>query len=122
MSASHVPATQQHPFFHRPSTRLGKRALKWLGWSVALFVTVVVSGWVEEGVFGRGHHAGVLYDVFGLVWLLGLWTAGGLAAASMAGSAIAIIRRGERSWVAFAMILPALLIFLLFAHPLFIND
>ena len=122
MSTAHIPAKQPHPFFHRPSTQLGRRALKWLGYSVVLFVAVVVSGWVEEAAFGRGDHPGVLYDLFGLVWLLGLWTAGGLAAASMVGSAIAVIRRGERSWVAFALILPALLLFLLFAHPLFIND
>ena len=122
MSTLHVPAGQPHRFFHLPSTGLGKRAVKWLGWSFGLFVAAVVSGWVEEGVFGRGHHAGVLYDLFGLAWLLGLWAAGGLAAASMVGAAVAIVRRGERSWVAFALILPALLLFLIFAHPLFIND
>lgn len=122
MSTLQVPAKPPHPFFHRPSTPLGTRAVRWLGWSFGIFVTVVVAGWVEEAVFGRGHHPGVLYDLFGLAWLLALWVSGGLAAASMVGAAVAIVRRGERSWVAFALVLPALALFLIFAHPLFIND
>lgn len=118
----HVPAKPTHPFFHRPSTRLGKRALRWLVWSAGLFFAVVVSGMVEEGVFGRGQHSGLLYDAFGVAWLLALWASGGLAVSAMVGAAVAIVRRGERSWVAFALVLPALALFLIFAHPLFVND
>ena len=122
MSTYHVPVKAPHRFFHGPTTRLGWRALKWLAWSFSLLVAVVVAGWVEEGVFGRGHHTGVFYNLFNVAWTLGLFASGGLAMASEFGALVAIVRRGERSWAIFALLMPALLLLLIFLHPLFIND
>ena len=122
MSASHAPVKEPHGVFGHPWTPLGSRALRLLGWSVALLLAVVVESFVVEDVAGRGHHAGLVFDALNVAWYAGFFASLGCVVASAVAAVIAIVRRGERALVVYLSLVPVALLLLVFLHPLFIND
>ena len=70
MSTYHVPVEEPR-FFGAPSTKPGRRAMKWLGLSVALLVVVVATDVIYEAVVGGGQpHSGFVYDVTSVFLLI----------------------------------------------------
>jgi hypothetical protein len=97
-----APTGKQHKFLARPSTRLG-----W--WSVALAAAFAALFIINAAVFMRLPEAS-WQPIVGPFYGIAMLTCG-LAAGVTA--AIAVVRKGERSWLVWLPLLPCLFVLFL---------